>query len=246
MRDRPTSEKAARARNSPALTGGGSHAVEVDEILVGVGRAPNVEGLGLDAAGIKFDPREGVIVDDFLRTSNRRVFAAGDVCLRRKFTHAADFAARLVIQNALFLGRKKLSHLNIPRCTYTDPELAQTGLSVADARELDMPVDVWTRPWSEVDRARTEGDADGFVRILTRRNTDTIVGATIVGAHAGELISEISVAMAAKLGLRALASVIHPYPTRAEAIRQLGDACNRTRLTPFLKRAFSTWLKWTR
>jgi pyruvate/2-oxoglutarate dehydrogenase complex dihydrolipoamide dehydrogenase (E3) component len=216
-----------------------------DAILVGAGRAPNVEGLGLEQAGVKFD-RFGVEVDDRLRTSNYRIFAAGDVCMAHKFTHAADFAARAVIQNALFFGRKKLSALTIPWCTYTAPEIAHVGLYEREARDRGIELDTYLRRFSEVDRAIAEGEERGFVKIHVKRGGDRIVGATIVARHAGEMISEVSVAMAAGLGLGALASVIHPYPTQAESIRQLGDAYNRSRLTPGLKRLFERLLAWRR
>jgi pyruvate/2-oxoglutarate dehydrogenase complex dihydrolipoamide dehydrogenase (E3) component len=225
---------------------GNMETLEADEALVAIGRAPNVEGLGLEAAGVVYDPWRGVQVDDHLRSSVRTIFACGDVAMRWKFTHAADFAARIVLQNALFRGRKRLSALNVPWCTYTDPELAHTGLGALEAAERGITVQEWTRPFAEVDRARAEGVTEGFVRIRTRAGSDRIVGATIVGPRAGDLISEVSVAMAAGLGLGRLASVIHPYPTRAEAIRQLGDAYNRTRLTPRVKSLFARWLAWQR
>jgi pyruvate/2-oxoglutarate dehydrogenase complex dihydrolipoamide dehydrogenase (E3) component len=218
----------------------------VDEILIGAGRVPNVEGLGLDAAGVSFDAKRGILVDDHLRTTNPRVFAAGDVCLESKFTHAADFAARIVIQNALFLGRKRVSALTVPWCTYTDPEVAGVGLCERDAAAREIALDTFVRPLAEVDRAVIDGDEEGFVKIRVRKGTDRLVGATIVARHAGDLVSEITVAMTAGVGLGRLASVIHPYPTQAEAIRQLGDAYNRTRLTPFLKRLFAAWLRWMR
>jgi pyruvate/2-oxoglutarate dehydrogenase complex dihydrolipoamide dehydrogenase (E3) component len=220
-----------------------SERLAVDAILVAVGRAPNVEGMGLEHAGIEYDLRQGIAVDDHLRTANRRVFAAGDVCMRTQFTHAADFAARMVIQNALFFGRKKLSALNIPWCTYTSPEIAHVGLYERDAQERGFEVDTFVRELSHVDRAVAEGDTEGFVKIHTRKGSDRIVGATVVARHAGDLISEIGVAMSGGLGLGRLASVIHPYPTQAEAIRQLGDAYNRTRLSPLVRRLFDTLLR---
>jgi pyruvate/2-oxoglutarate dehydrogenase complex dihydrolipoamide dehydrogenase (E3) component len=222
---------------------GQSSTLAVDVILVAAGRAPNVEGMGLEEAGIEFDSRTGIVVDDRLRTTNRRVFAAGDVCMRTQFTHAADFAARIVIQNALFFGRKKLSTLNIPWCTYTSPEIAHVGLYERDAKAMGIEVDSYVRHFSDVDRAIAEGDTAGFVKIHTLKGGDKIVGATIVARHAGDLISEISVAMQAGMGLGSLASVIHPYPTQAEAIRQAGDAYNRTRVTPTVQRLFDFILK---
>ncbi|MGH7899034.1 MAG: mercuric reductase [Candidatus Binatia bacterium] len=220
--------------------------VAVDEILIGAGRVPNVDALGLEAAGVEYDRKRGVHVNDHLQTTNASIYAAGDVCLATQFTHAADFSARLVIQNALFFGRKTFSTLTIPWCTYTDPEVAHVGLSERDAAEKAIAIDTLVRPFAEVDRAILDGEEDGFVKIHLRKGTDKIVGATIVAAHAGDLISEITVAMAAGMGLGRLASVIHPYPTQAEAIRQLGDAYNRTRLTPVVKTVFDTWLRWTR
>ena len=220
--------------------------VAVDEILVGAGRVPNVRGLNLEAAGVTYDEDRGVHVDDRLRTSNRRIYAAGDVALEHKFTHMADATARIVIQNALFLGRKKLSSLTVPWCTYTDPEIAHVGLYVREARERGIPVKTFTIPMSDVDRAITDSEEEGFTKIHVREGTDTILGATIVARHAGEMINEISLAMVAGIGLKTISQVIHSYPTQAEAIRKAADAYARTRLTPFLKRITTRWLAWSR
>lgn len=179
-----------------------------EQILVAAGRAPNVEGLDLEAAGIEYDLEEGVCVDDHLRTTNRRVYAAGDVCLAQRFTHVADATARIAVRNALFRGRARASALTIPWCTYTEPELAHVGSFDGDAYRKDF---------REIGRAVMEGEEEGFVKLHARG--DRIVGATIVGHHAGELISEITLAMVGGVGLRALAGTIHPYPTRADAIR---------------------------
>jgi pyruvate/2-oxoglutarate dehydrogenase complex dihydrolipoamide dehydrogenase (E3) component len=225
---------------------GQSASVVVDEILIAAGRTPNVDGLNLDVAGVAYDPRRGVTIDDHLRTTNRRIFAAGDVCLERKFTHAADFAARLVIQNALFLGRKKWSTLAIPWCTYTDPEIAHVGLSERAAQEVGIPYQIFLQPLRQVDRAITDNRIEGFVKILVRPATGEILGATIVAPHAGDLIAEVAVAMKARMGLGKLGTVIHPYPTLAEAIRKCGDAWQRTRLTPGVKLWLARWLAWRR
>jgi pyruvate/2-oxoglutarate dehydrogenase complex dihydrolipoamide dehydrogenase (E3) component len=225
---------------------GREESVVVDDLLAGAGRAPNVDGLNLEAAGVAFDPRAGVTVDDHLRTTNRNVYAAGDICMNWKFTHAADFAARIVIQNTLFGGRKRLSALTMPWCTYTEPELAHVGLSEMDAKAQGVSVTTFRRDMKDVDRALADGEEDGFVKIHVRQGTDEILGATIVASHAGDLISEISAAMAARMGLGKLASVIHPYPTQAEAIRQCGDAYNRTRLTPLVRSLFARYLAWQR
>jgi len=220
--------------------------ITVDEILAGAGRAPNVQGLNLEAVGVQYDLRKGILVNDCLQTTNPRIYAAGDVCLAWKFTHAADFAARIVIQNALFLGRKKVSALTMPWCTYTDPEIAHVGLYERDARERGLEVDTYVREFKEVDRAVVDSEEDGFVKLLVQKGSDEILGATIAARHAGEMISEITVAMAAGIGLAKLASVIHPYPTQAEAIRQCGDAYNRIRLTPTVKKWMGRWFAWQR
>ena len=224
----------------------GEQAVTAEEILVGFGRVPNVDGLGLEAAGVEYDTRHGVKVDDRLRTTNQRIYAAGDVCLKHKFTHTADATARIVIQNALFWGRKKLSELNIPWCTYTDPEVAHVGLYEQQARDRGIEVETFTKAFEENDRAQTESRSEGFVRVHVKKGTDQILGATLVGPHAGDLVSEISVAMAGKVGLGSLANVIHPYPTLAEAIKGLGDAYNRTRLTPRTAGLLKRILRWRR
>ncbi len=218
--------------------GRGEERVCADQILVATGRAPNVGDLGLDAAGIVATAR-GIEVDDHLRTANRRVFAAGDVASRFQFTHAADAMARIVLQNALFFGRKRVSALTIPWCTFTDPEVAHVGLSAEDAaRRADVVT--LTVPLADVDRAILDGETTGFARVHADRR-GRILGATLVSRHAGETIGELALAMTHGLRLGAVASTIHPYPTQAEAVRKLGDAYQRTRLTPRLRRVLG-WL----
>ena len=158
-----------------------TEAISVDEILAGAGRAPNVEGLNLEAAGVSYDKREGVRVDDYLRTSNPSIFAAGDICLNYKFTHTADATARIVIQNALFGGRKRLSRLTIPWCTYTDPEIAHVGLYEKDAGEKGVEVETYVRPLNDVDRAICDGEEEGFIKVHVRKGTDKILIKTDVG-----------------------------------------------------------------
>lgn len=218
----------------------------VDQLLVAVGRAPNVEGLGLDTVGVDFDPKTGVTVDDQLRTTNPAIYAAGDICSKYKFTHAADFMARIVIQNALFPGSSRQSSLIIPWSTYTLPELAHVGLTPAEAAEQEIEIDTYTQELADVDRTILEGEEEGFVRVHTAKGKDKILGATIVAPGAGDLISEITLAMKHGIGLGGIGNTIHPYPTRAEAIRKLGDQYSRTRLTPLVSRLLSTWLSWTR
>ena len=213
--------------------------VELDGLLVATGRKPNVNGLGLEEAGIEFDPRMGVKVNDRLQTTNPHVYAVGDVASMYQFTHMADFMARMVIKNALFFGREKVSDFLIPWATYTEPEIAHVGLYEKDLKERDIAYETFTREFQHVDRAILEGETEGFVKIHVEKGSDKILGATIVGGHAGDMISEISVAMRGKVGLGTLAGIIHPYPTVAEAIRQCGDAYNRTRLTPTVKKILS-------
>lgn len=221
---------------------GRKKSIDGDAVLVGMGRAPNVAGLNLEAAGVEFDERQGVNVDDFLRTTNRRIFAAGDVCMGWKFTHAADAAARIVIQNALFLGRSKLSRLTMPWCTYTDPEVAHVGLYEHDAESRGIATDTYRVDMPEVDRAQADGEREGFIKVLTAKGKDRILGATLVSAHAGEIISELSTAMKGNVGLKTLARVIHPYPTQAEVVKRVADTYNRSRLTPRVAGLMKWWL----
>lgn len=222
---------------------GGAADLVCDELLVAAGRRPRIEGLQTELAGIQTDSQRGVIVNDRLQTTNPAVYAAGDVCSDHRFTHAADFMARLVVRNCLFGGRARVSRLLIPWCTYTSPEIAHVGLTAA-AAAADSAVQTLTQPFSGNDRAVLEGRSEGFVRVHFRRGSDRILGATVVGEHAGDLISELSVAITAGCGLSRLSTVMHPYPTQADAIRRLGDQYNRLRLTPFVQRLFRTWLRW--
>jgi len=212
--------------------------ITVDQMLIAVGRAPNTDGLNLEAVNVKHDQR-GVDVNDYLQTTNPRIFAAGDICSKLKFTHAADFQARIVIQNALFsigpFGKKKASQLTIPWATYTSPEIAHVGKYPDDANLAGIETDTYVQSFEHVDRAILEGKDDGFVKVHTKKGTDQIVGATIVAENAGDLISEITLAMTHGIGLSKIGSSIHPYPTQAEAIRRLGDQFNKTKLTPLSK-----------
>jgi len=225
---------------------GSEEPIRGDQILVGIGRTPNLDGLGLEAVGVAAHPQYGVEVDDRLRTTNSNIYAAGDVCSKYKFTHSADFLARIVIQNTLFMGRAKASKLIIPWCTYTSPELAHVGIYPNEAEERGIELNTFIQPLSGVDRALLDGEVDGFVRVHCKKGSDKILGATIVAAHAGDMIGEIVLAMKHRIGLGKIASVIHPYPTQAEAVRKLGDQFNRTKLTPTVKSLLGTWLRWTR
>lgn len=232
----------------------GSHGqqydVEVDEILVGVGRAPNVEGLGLETVGIEYD-KTGVKVTARLQTTNPRIFAAGDICSPYKFTHAADAMAQIVIQNALFphpfgLGYASVDSLVMPWCTFTQPEVAHVGLYENDATEQGIEVETYTYKLDEVDRAILDGEEQGFARIHIQKGTDKIVGATIVAAHAGDMISELSVAMRAGAGAKAIAGTIHPYPTQAEVIKKVVNLWRKAHFTPRTKQVLTKLFAWMR
>ena len=224
---------------------GAGYEEPIDQLLVSVGRAPNVDGMNLDGVGVE-NNKKGITVNDRMQTTNPMIYAAGDVCSPFQFTHAADFMARIVIQNALFKGRKKSSSLVIPWCTYTSPEIAHVGLYEHQAKERNIEIDTYVQKFHDVDRAILEGEENGFVKVLVKKGTDQIVGSTIVARSAGDLISEVTLAMTNKIGLGKIAATIHPYPTQAEAIRKLGDQFNRTKLTPFVKKLFNKWLSWTR
>ena len=243
-----TLESVARDGLEKVLTLSGDLETElrVDEVLVAVGRAPNVEGLNLEAVGVQYDRRRGVTVDDRLRTTNSRIFAAGDICSRYKFTHAADAMARIVIQNALFFGRAKASALTIPWCTYTDPQIAHVGMYESDAEADGIPVQTFLVRLKEVDRAILDGETEGFLKVHVRQGTDRILGATLVARHAGEMICAVTLAMVTGAGLGALGRTIHPYPTQADVFKRAGDAYGRTRLTPLVKKLFHTLLAWRR
>jgi len=211
-----------------------------DALLVAAGRAANVD-LGLDAAGIEFDDR-GILVGDRLRTTHRRVFAVGDVVSEGKFTHVADAHARMAVRNALFFGRERVGDLVIPRVTYTSPELAQVGISSAEIDERDIAADSYRVSLQDVDRARLDGEGDGFLTIHVRKGGDEILGATVVSEHAGELLAPASVAMKVGVGLAAIGDVVFPYPTVSEAWRKASDAHRRRKLTPFVRRAIEVYL----
>lgn len=217
----------------------------VDQILLGVGKAPNVEGLDLGRAGVEYD-RQGVKVNDRLQTTNRKIYAAGDICFPYKFTHTADAMARIVIGNALFFGRSKSSALDIPWCTYTDPEIAHVGMYEQQARDKGIKVETILVELSEVDRAVLDGETEGFLKVYLKKGKGKILGATLVASHAGEMISELTLAMVAKQKIGTIARAIHPYPTQAEVIKKAADAFNRTRLTPGVKRVFEMLLRWRR
>ena len=226
----------------------GHYDLVADEILVAVGRAPNVEGLNLEAAGVTHD-KFGVKVNDRLQTTNPRIYAAGDICSKYKFTHAADAMARMVIQNALFgflPVKARASRLTMPWCTFTVPELAHVGMYPSELEEQGIAYDTFSLDLEDVDRAILDGETNGLLKIHAKKGTDRILGATLVAHHAGDMISEVTLGMVNKIGLKGYSSTIHPYPTQAEVFRKAGDAFNRGRLTPRTKKILARLMAWQR
>lgn len=217
--------------------------VTVDKLLLAVGRSPNVEGLGLEAAGVEYD-RIGVKVDDKLRTTNARIYAAGDiVTLPYKFTHAADAQARIVVQNALFFPRLKASSLVIPWCTYTSPEIAHVGLYAEEARKKGIEIATFTVPMTDNDRAKLDGEDEGFLRVHLKKGSDEIVGGTLVAAHAGDMIGSLCLAITHGIGLSKFASTILPYPTQGEILRRVAGEYQKTKLTDTVRKILGVWMK---
>jgi pyruvate/2-oxoglutarate dehydrogenase complex dihydrolipoamide dehydrogenase (E3) component len=225
------------------VQGGETASVGGSHLLVAVGRAPNVEGLGLEAAGVEYDAKKGVTVDERLRTTSARIYAVGDVASKYQFTHVADAHARLVVRNALFFGRGKASDLVVPWCTYTSPEVAHVGITAEEAARRGDEVHTLTIPMREVDRARLDGEEEGFLRVHLARGSDRVLGATLVAERAGDLITQLTQAMVSGTGLGTVGEAIFPYPTQAEVIRKAADAWRRTRLTPRAKSAFGLFFR---
>jgi pyruvate/2-oxoglutarate dehydrogenase complex dihydrolipoamide dehydrogenase (E3) component len=221
------------------------HTIQIfaDTLLVSVGRVPNVEKLNLGAAGVKFNSR-GIEVNAYLQTSQPHIYAAGDIAGPFQFTHTADAQARVVIRNILMpfqMLRQTMDYSVVPWCTYTDPEIAHVGLNQTEAEQQNISYDLISIRIDELDRAVVEGEELGFVKVLTAKGTDRILGVTMVAAHAGDLLHEFVLAMKHRIGLSQLAATIHAYPTFAELGRKVGDRYSKKRLTPFLKKVF-TWL----
>jgi pyruvate/2-oxoglutarate dehydrogenase complex dihydrolipoamide dehydrogenase (E3) component len=201
--------------------------IQADEVLLSIGRVPNVEELDLETAGVDFDTGEGIRVDDFLRSTNSNVYAAGDVCLELKFTNAAQSSARMAVRNALMKLQLRNSGSTIPWCTYCDPEIAHIGLHVWEARQQSIPIKSFTVMMHDVDRSITDGQNTGFVKIHIAEGSDQILGATIVASRASELINEMAVVMSSGIGMKALAAVVHTYPAQSEAIMLAAQAYQR-------------------
>ncbi len=215
--------------------------LDVDAVLVAAGRRPNINGLNLEAAGVAYT-NNGITVNDYLQTSQPHIYAAGDIVGPYQFTHMADYHARIVVRNILIpLVKSKVDYSAVPWCTYTDPEIARVGLNEADAKARNIEYDLFDELLANVDRAIVEGDDSGFVKVLTDKGSDRILGVTLVAPHAGDLLHEFVLAMQYRIGLGKIAATIHAYPTFAEIARKAGDKYNRSRLTPFTQKLFK-WL----
>lgn len=243
-RFRRTDDGAVEASVRTKEGGGEERRFTAERLLLAAGRTPNVDDLGLDAAGVEYDSRRGIPVDRALRTNVRHIYAAGDVAGPYRFTHTADYQARLVVRNVLLprpLPRARADYRQVPWVTYVDPEIAHFGLSEADAEAQGIPVEVHRNENADLDRAITENATRGFVKVVTPRGKDRILGATVAAPRAGEILHEILAAAKHGVGLSALSSTIHGYPTWAQAVQRTADAYQRTRLTPKAKAVFS-WL----
>ncbi len=238
-----TARHIARAGELTTIEFNNGDKVSGEALLVAAGRTPNLRALNLDGAGIKYD-EHGVKVNEYLQTSQPHIYAAGDITNRLKFSHTADFTARIVVRNVLMplqLLRQKVNWSIVPWCTFTDPEVAHVGLGEKEAQKHGVAYDLFKVELAQVDRAVVESEDAGFAKILTGKISDKILGATIEGPHAGDLIHEFVLAMYADVGLGRIASMIHVYPTLAELARKAGDQYNKTRLTPLAKKIFR-WL----
>ena len=234
-----------RLRLEPRGDQGHAGEVEVDEILVAAGRRLNLDDLGLEVAGVSHSPK-GIVVDAHLRTTAPGVYACGDVAGPYLFTHMANQQARVVIQNALLPIKARIDYRAVPWCTFTAPELARVGLNELDAQAARTPYRTITVPYADVDRMVCDDAREGFLKVLTPPGRDDILGATMVGAHAGELIHEIVLAMQAGLRLRDIANTIHIYPTMAEIFRRAGDESRKAGFTPRMQRLLAGYLRWAR
>ena len=219
--------------------------VQADEILVATGRRPNIEGLNLEAAGGHYD-KERIFTDEYLRTSARHIFAAGDVTGHFPFTHMAAYEASLVIRNALFFWplRQRADFRVVPWATFTDPEVARVGLTEGEAKEKfgEANLRIYRTEFADNDRAQAEEEAKGFAKIICTGRKDEIVGAHIVGAHAGELIHEVVLAMKQRLSITALGRMIHVYPTLAQINQRAGLDAVLEKLA-FYKKLLSYYFK---
>jgi pyruvate/2-oxoglutarate dehydrogenase complex dihydrolipoamide dehydrogenase (E3) component len=226
----------------------GEKTFEAEAILTAVGRAPNIEGLQLEAAGVAYT-KQGIVVDSTLRTSAHDIYACGDVTGLYPFTHMAEYQAGIIVANALFpFFRRKADYRVVPWVTFTDPELGRVGLTEEEARKAHGDVKVYRLPFRDVDRAVAEGEAEGLIKLICDRKL-RIVGAHVLGPGGGDLLHEYVLAMRAGLPLTRLSTTIHAYPTLAQAVKRTADQYYREKLFTgwfprFSRRviAFTRWM----
>ncbi len=221
----------------------GDVSVRTEQLLVALGRRPNTEALNLEAVGVSVSERGFIVTDNKLRTANKAIYAAGDCTAALQFTHHADAQARAVVQNTLFAPTAAVDQLIVPHCTYTKPEVASVGPSEETLDRDGVAYDIYEFDFTELDRGRAEIDGEGFARVYTKKGSDEILAATIVGHDAGEQIAPVVMLMSNKMGLSAAGKALFAYPTRSEYLKRLADAYNRTRLTPRVANLFKTWLR---
>lgn len=217
--------------------------LECDTILVATGRKPQTQDLQLAMAGVQLRDNGKVQVNDFLQTTNPSIYAAGDVCSSNEFTHAADAQARIVLRNSLFYGRQRISRLLIPHCTFTTPEVAQVGIApdeLANQMEKFRSIEI---PFSQIDRNVLDRKTSGSALVHCRIGSDQIVGATIIGDRAGELIHTMTMAMSLRIGLKRFSSWISCYPTQTDLFRKMGDEYQRRRVTPTVRALLRWWFR---
>jgi len=221
---------------------------EFDEVLVALGRAANITGLGLEALGVTTTPRGTPELNEYLQTNMPTIFACGDVAGPFQFTHTASHQAWYAAVNALFGGLKrfKADYSAIPWCTFTDPEIAHVGLNELEAKQRGVPYEVTTFDLAELDRAIADEQARGLVKVLTVPGKDRILGATIAGAHAGEYIVEFVGALRSGIGLNKILSTVHIYPTFAEANKYAAGAWKRAHAPEGLLRWVERFHSWRR
>ncbi|MFT5419780.1 MAG: dihydrolipoamide dehydrogenase [Candidatus Endobugula sp.] len=242
-------EKSASGSTIASLrNGSGQQTVECDRVLVAVGRKANTEGFGLESLGIEISPQGTVVVDEYLRTRFPNIYACGDVAGPYQFTHTAAHQAWYASVNALFgkLKKFRVDYKVIPWATFTDPEVARVGLSEAEAQQKGQEYDVTRYELDDLDRAITDNEARGFVKVLTVKGSDRILGCTIVGAHGGELITEFVTAMKYNLGLNKILGTIHIYPTMSEANKYVAGEWKRAHVSKMTLKLLEIFHRWMR
>ncbi|MBI2608840.1 MAG: dihydrolipoyl dehydrogenase [Deltaproteobacteria bacterium] len=215
---------------------------QAEKLFLALGRTPTLHGLGLEKVGIQFTP-QGIGINQHCETNIPHIYACGDVAGPYQFTHFADYQARIILRNALFPGKSKVDYRVIPWCTYTDPELARVGLSEKEVKEKKISHQIIKYELNEHDRAVCDSENHGLVKIITEKRSDKILGASIVGPHAGDLLQEFTFAMKNNAGLKAISKTIHPYPTMTEISKRTADEWMRRKLTPIVLKALKFYFK---